>query len=143
MFEFSGHGVVDALIFLDKRFPVEWITEEPPGSLSHVVFALFNACSAGQTFCQAVVNKGAEAAIGFSEDIGLFVSSTWERAFWEYATKKGKSVVVAAKLAVEKTRKKRWYRRQPFREQIQVLEQSMIIVGDTYIYPSRKGKILR
>ncbi|MEM0011436.1 MAG: C25 family cysteine peptidase, partial [Candidatus Bathyarchaeia archaeon] len=143
VFEFSGHGNSQALQFSDGQLRVKQINDLPAGSLSHLVFALFNACEAGQTFCDEVVNKGAEAALGFKEEIGMGVGSTWERAFWKYATKEGMSVKSSAGKALEETSKKLWYRIPPFPNQINVLKRSMYIVGDTPLYPARKGKILR
>ncbi|MBC7328653.1 hypothetical protein H5T87_11180, partial [bacterium] len=161
VFEFSGHGNEDSLYLgedqsgKEKWFSVNWIENDtltPPGSLSHLVFALFNGCDAGQTFPQAVVNKGAEASLGFNREISVVVCSTWERAFWKYATKyytlgaqifPPASVAQAAKLAFRDVWWKPWNWNPIAPFFIKRMQDSMVVVGDTYLYPARKGKILR
>ncbi len=107
---FSGHGNRSGMLFgYNNRDSDSWLWRRdilrlPDGALSSIKVAVILSYYSAPEFVEALVQKGARAAVGFKNMISFLGGAYWNGWFWELLTKEGYTVGMAASEAKRRCR---------------------------------------
>jgi hypothetical protein len=118
VFSFNGHGNNGGILFYDNS----WIYADYPsdtksiakltgGEINDLALAVFVNCNSGygsSNLLSSTVNRGGDAAVGFTGEITKFHADYWTQRFWYYLNQYY-SIQDAAYYAKQDTLNTYWY----------------------------------